>query len=192
MNADLLFNAGVALSSALIGGGLTLMGVVWTLQEQKREAKEKEAEYIKALLQAFHTELETLWGVYKEGIGASIENMGNNEPMYFSWPLTLEYFTVYNTNAGSIGRIRDRELRKQIITTYTKARTMIDAVRMNNELLQEWERDKLSFSDKAGTDARFERLVDYAKTLKQSHLELESMALELLQHLEKNPPRAFG
>jgi len=187
------FEWGASLISTLIGSGLTLVGVYWTHWYQKREAAHRDAENILGLLQAFHDEIETLWGIYQASAGAQLEALLNNEPMLMYWPLTQDYLTIYNTHASSIGKIKNHELRKQIIATYTKIRGMIDSFRMNNELVQKWEYAHSLFQETRGSvhesnaNARLESLVEYAKLLKQTHSELESMVSELLHHLRRNP-----
>ena len=56
------FEWNASLISTLIGSGLTLVGVYWTHWYQKREAAHRDAENVLGLLQAFHDEIETLWG----------------------------------------------------------------------------------------------------------------------------------
>lgn len=181
------------LTSTLTGSALTLAGVYWTHRLQKKDADRRDTEYVHGLRQAFHDEIETLWEVYQAGAGADIVALANNEPMLSHWPLTQDYFTIYNANASSIGKIKDQELRKQIIATYTKARTMIDTVRLNNDLLQQWERDCFLFQEtrnpvhESHANARHKALVEYATALKESHSGLESAASELLHRLRRNP-----
>lgn len=183
-----LISSGVG---ALIGSVLTLVGVYWAHLLEKEEAARKDAERIHGLLQAFHSEIETLWRVYQASAGAWLEALPNDEPMLMYWPLTQDYLTIYNTHAPFIGRIKNHELRKQIIATYTKIRGLIDSFRMNNDLVQKWEYAHSIFQETRGSvhesnaKARYQALVDYAVSLKKLHLELESMVSELLQHLRK-------
>lgn len=195
MNVDLLdINALISSGvGALIGSSLTLLGVYWTHLLQKKEAKQKDTEHIDGLLQAFQAEIETLWGVYKASAGAKLEGLSNDEALLEYWPLTQDYLTIYNTHASSIGKIKNHELRKQIITTYTKIRSMIDSFRMNNEILREWEyhrslfRETLNPIHESNANAHLESLVEYAKSLKKTHSELKSMVSELLHNLRRNP-----
>ena len=79
------------------------------------------------ILQAIHDEIETLWDNYMDGIGHHTEALADGQPLNIYYPVTQEYFTVYNTNAFFIGRIRDHDLRKLIVSTYSKARGLIDS-----------------------------------------------------------------
>ncbi|WP_025040876.1 hypothetical protein [Nitrosospira briensis] len=183
-NALILMLAGNVVPT-LIGGGLTLAGVCLAHRFQKKEAAERDNEHVRGLLQAFHDEIQTLWEIYKAGAGADIVALANNEPMLSHWPLTQDYFTIYNTNASSIGKIKNQELRRQIITTYTKARTMIDSIRLNNDLLHKLEHDCFLFretpspANESNASASRNALVGYATALKQSHSELELAASKL-------------
>lgn len=130
-NADALLSSGVG---AFIGSALTLAGAYLVHWLEKKETTRKEAEHLLGLLQGIHDEIETLWESYSTSIGAHTEALPDNSPMLMFWPITQDYFTIYNTNAFFIGKIKDHDLRKQIVATYAKARGLIDSFRMNNEL----------------------------------------------------------
>ena len=194
MSTDLFNDTLIATAlGALIGSCLTLVGVYWTHRTQKRDTARRDAEHIQGLLQAFHDEIETLWGVYQASAGAELEALPNDKPMFMFWPLTQDYLTIYNTHASFIGKIKNQELRKQIIATYTKIRGLIDSFRMNNDLMQKWEYAHSLFQEtrsplhESNAKARYQALIDYAVSLKEQHLELKAMASELLHHLRKNP-----
>jgi len=57
-------------------------------------------------------------------------------------PATQNYFTVYDLNAGMLGRITKAELTKEIVTTYARAKSLMDAV--NYYAPRYEERDRLS------------------------------------------------
>ena len=126
-----------------------------------------------------------------DGIGRNLEVLEGNKPVNFYYPLTQEYFTVYNTNAFLIGQIEDHDLRKLIVTTYTKARGLIDAYRLNNELLakyEHWYWTSLQSghpTHKKIAEEKYRALVDYAKTLKELHNDLSTNTKELLRALRK-------
>lgn len=187
-NADALFSSGVG---ALIGSALTLAGAWLAHSLEKQESARKEAEHILGLLQAIHDEIETLWESYLTTAGAQIEALRDGNPMLMYWPLTQDYFTIYNTNAFFIGKVKDHDLRKQIVATYAKARGIIDSYRMNNDLLQKWEYAHLLFQEsqselhKTNAHARYQSLIQYASSLKKGHGELKTMVSELLRRLRK-------
>jgi len=187
-NADALLSSGVG---ALIGSALTLAGVWLAHNLEKAESAKKETEHIHGLLQAIHDEIETLWESYSATAGAQIDSLRDGNAMLMYWPLTQDYFTIYNTNAFFIGKIKDHDLRKQIVATYTKSRGLIDSFRMNNDLLQKWEHADMLFQEsqnqlhKNHAHARYQSLVQYAASLKKGHAELKFMVSALLRHLRK-------
>ena len=192
--ADFAWDANALLSSgvgALIGSALTLAGAWLAHWLEKKESLRKDSEHILGLLQAIHDEIETLWESYLGTAGAQIEALRDGCAMTMYWPLTQDYFTIYNTNAFFIGKIKDHDLRKQIVATYAKARGLIDSYRMNNDLLQKWEYSQLLFQEtqsephKMSAQARYQPLIQYATALKKGHNELKTSVSELLRRLRK-------
>lgn len=90
-----------------------------------------------------------------------------------------------------IGQIDNNDLRKAIITSYTKARGLIDSYRFNNDLLQKYEYWSFLFQESknpqhaTNRDAYWVTLINYAKDLKKSHGELKENVNSLLRMLRK-------
>lgn len=192
--ADFSWNGDALLSSAVgafIGSALTLAGIYYAHWLQKKETAEKEADHLLGLLQGIHDEIESLWEGYTSSIGAHAEALQDNKPLMVFWPITQDYFTVYNTNAFFIGKIKDHDLRKYIVSTYAKARGLIDTYRMNNELLQKFEyaavlaQESQTPVHQTNAQARFQSLVQYAGQVKTRHVELKALVAELLRRLRK-------
>jgi hypothetical protein len=187
-NGDALLSSGVG---AFIGSALTLAGAYWVHWLERKEATRKEAEHLLGLLQGIHDEIETLWESYMGSAGAQTESLRENNPMLFYWPITQDYFTIYNTNAFFIGKIRDHDLRKQIVATYAKARGLIDSFRLNNDLVQKYEyaymlaQESQTAVHQTNAQVRYQSLVQYSTALKTRHSELKSMVAELLRRLRK-------
>lgn len=103
----------------------------------------------------------------------------------------MAYFTIYNANAFFIGKIKDHDLRKKIVATYSKARGLIDSFRMNNELVQKYEyafvlaQESQTPIHQTTAQARYQSLIQYSEALKIRHAELKSIVSELLRHLRK-------
>ena len=187
---------GAAISGAVVGGLITgtfaIMATTRSYEHQKEHTEENEEKLIKGLLQAIHDEIETIYERYQETMGAKLESLKESEALTFYYPLVSDFFTVYNGNSFLIGRIPDNDLRKQIITTYTLAKGMIDSFRLNNDLV-----GKFEFADKIYQEtqqdihkkqavAHYNSLVDYAKTLKDGHTKLKNEITSLLRELRKN------
>lgn len=176
---------------ALIGSALTLVATYLAHRWQVSVQEEKDAQMLMGIMQAVHDEIETLWDLYLDGVGHHLEALGNGQPLNTFYPVTQEYFTVYNTNAFFIGRIKDHDLRKLIVSTYSKARGLIDSYRLNNDLVQKHEHAFWVFQEtknpvhQASAAAHYKALTDYAATLKKGHAEMKKQVQELLRALRK-------
>jgi len=176
---------------ALIGSALTLAGVWISHRLEKAEVERIEKEEVIGFLQGIHDELETLFDSYMSSIGAQTEALQEGTALMFFLPITQDYFTIYNTNARSIGKIKSHDLRKLIVATYAKARGLIDSYRMNNDLLQKFEYAALLFQEtgsavhQTNANARHHSLIQYSAQLKPRHNELKTMVADLLRNLRK-------
>lgn len=185
---DALWSSGLG---ALIGSALTLLATYLSHRWQRSNQETKDQEMLLGILQAIHDEIETLWDNYMDGIGHQTEAMADGQPLNMYYPITQEYFTVYNTNAFFIGRIRDHDLRKLIVSTYSKARGLIDSYRLNNDLVQKHEHAYWIFQEtqnqihRANAASHYTALANYSKALKKGHAEVKKQVQELLRALRK-------
>jgi hypothetical protein len=194
-----------ALLGAMVGGILTGLAswltIRWqlTVESESREKQKKES--INALLCALYHELDSVWAIYMQSIGQEIEKSPpavQIPPKGFLmiFPITGDYFPVYEGNAASIGLIPDSLLRNKIITGYTLAKSLIDSYKMNNQFI--WERraslieyHKAPANNPELRDAT-EKLLnmanwpldDYGPKLRALHLQCKQSAGELLKQLE--------
>ena len=122
----------IGLIGALLGGFFTLLGTLVAQFLENRREISKEKRELKGVLQAFHTELQTLWERYLSTAGQKVEDLSPGNPLLMYWPITQDYFTIYSTNARKIGEIEDPRLRKLLVTAYIRSRGLIDSFRMNN------------------------------------------------------------
>lgn len=181
-----------AIIGGLIAGYYSSRATKTAHQNQKELADENEAHIIRSLLQAIHDELETVFDNYQENMGHRIESLNDGGAILFYYPLVSDFFSVYNGNTFLLGRIKDNDLRKNIIKTYTLGKGMIDSFRMNNDLLQKYEHWDAVYSetklqvhlDKAV--AKHQELVEYAKALKQQHFTLKENIKNTLRSLVKS------
>lgn len=147
---------------------------------------------IKSLLQSIHDELETLWNVYQKEMGTYLESLPENKPLLNIYVITHDYFTIYHGNSFLIGKIKNNDLRKRIITTYTIAKGLIDSYRLNNELVQKYEQlnfwYKQTYNQAILKELKtlYDTLVDYAKEIKKQHYEAKNNINVLLKMLRKS------
>ncbi|WP_145585663.1 hypothetical protein [Yersinia rochesterensis] len=173
----------ITLASAVVGGIIagyySFKATKEAHQNQKKVADENEKLIIKSLLQAIHDELETVFDRYQETMGSKIESLEKNTPLMMYYPLVSDFFTVYNGNSFLIGRIKDNDLRKSIIKTYTLAKGMVDSFRMNNDILQKYEHWSFVYAEtkedihRDRINAYYLSLVNYADTLRSIHNDLK-------------------
>ena len=179
----------IGMIGAFIGGFFTLAGTLVAHSLEIRRDIEKEKRQLKGVLQAFHTELKTLWERYLVTAGNKLEGLQDRDPLLMYWPITQDYFTIYSSNAGKIGEIEDSELRSLIVAAYTKSRGLVDSFRMNNELNARYEHftalanSTRSQNDIANQNAYLEALRTYSSTLKELHKELKLLVEDLIQQL---------
>jgi len=186
MNYEILISTAVG---AFIGSFLTLIATFLSHKLQCSSQKKREENQVHGFLQAIHDEIETLWEVYIDGMGNRLETLGENQPLTYYYPITQEYFIVYTTNASLLGKIKDHDLRKNIVSTYIKAKGLIDSYKMNNGSIYKYEHAHWIFQEtnnpihQASMNAHRQALVEYAKELKKSHNEMKQKTQGLLREL---------
>ena len=177
---------------ALIGSALTLLATYLAYRLQHAEQRESDEQNTLAFLQAIHDEMQALWEIYSERVGNHLDSLENGQPFRFLWPVGEGYFTIYDTNAENIGRVKDSILRKNIVKTYTAARSLLDSYRANNSLLERWEQAALPWNqvnseeNKSRLQALDLLLSNYGQALKGGHLALKVSVEELLMSLRKH------
>jgi hypothetical protein len=171
----------------LITGFFALYGVYRAYQYNLKKQKKDEKNLIRGVLQALRDEINTLWDIYILTAGQELENLQQNAPFTSYYPITQDYFTIYTGNASLIGRIKNDDLRKAIVTTYTKARGLVDSFRLNNDFISKFEYwHSLSQQDYHPVYARnaeiyHTSLITYAGKLQNSHNHLKALVQNLLQ-----------
>jgi hypothetical protein len=194
MNADWITVA-AALVGAIIGGGITgfftMRATNKAFKLQQKQANDQEKKLIHGLLRAIHDEVETVWEQYQESMGVQVEALQDGKPIEYYFPVTNDFFTVYNGNSFLIGRIPDHDLRKRIIRTYTLAKGLVNSFRLNNEFLYKREmavkiREETEQEvHKRQADAHSKALIMYAKEIRKSHQSTKEAAKSLLRELRK-------
>lgn len=183
--------AGIGLAGAIIGGLATLLGVRMQLKSSGIEQRRREDNHRRAILQALHDELETISDVYQRNIGNQISSLPQGKPFLFLWPVSLDYFSVYHGNAVFIGHLKDNDLRKSIVQTYTYAKSAIDSYKLNNHFVERYEQ-AVFVATQAPTPANqqtvqtlLNQIAQYSPVLKDSHTRLVTSADDTLRRLRK-------
>ncbi|MGP1204240.1 MULTISPECIES: hypothetical protein [Serratia] len=195
-DVDNLITFIITISGAVVGGAIaghySFKATKDAHENQKRIADENERNIITSLLQSIHDEIETVFDNYHENMGVKLESLEENTPLLFYYPLVSDFFPVYNGNTFLLGRIKDNDLRKSIIKTYTLAKGLIDSYRMNNDLLQKYEHWDGVYSEtqlqvhKDKAIVQYGALIAYAKALKLQHFKLKENVKQTVRILMKN------
>lgn len=177
--------------SALVGGAIagffSLRAVDRSAKKDSEMRKKEEESLLNAFLLSIRDEVDTLWNRYMWGIGEELEKLPENQPFLWQYPLTQNYFSVYDNNSSLIGKIKEDNLRKLIIITYTQAKGLIDSYRFNNEMVKTYEDFSLrqtsnpTFGEKV--EAELAALIRYAEGIKKQHNEIRENIVELLKRL---------
>lgn len=130
-----------------------------------------------AMLQVLDGDLRALSELHSQAAGM-IASLKDGDFLASVVPVTLNYFSVFENNVTQLGRITNPELRTRIIFVYQKAKSLIDSLRRNNELLGEYWRWEIEArkSDTPLNQERFaktrQNLIYYAEILKVSSMRL--------------------
>jgi len=179
--SDALVNSLTALISAVIGGGLTgyftLKATDKAIRDQNDKEIRRDEREVENLLDALGVEIKTLWEFHMRRVGQRVEALPDGQPLEFYYPLTQDYFTIYNSNAALIGRIKDCNVSEAIVVCYNKCKKVVDGFKYNNELVREYRNDR--------SPPKIQALTDYARIIKEDHFELKGYVERLLELLKQ-------
>jgi hypothetical protein len=182
----------VPLAASLIGGGIALLGVLFTHSLDSRKQKRAEEQTLQNLHRAILVEFSAFWQWYQEGPGRTLEGLEEGEPLRAYVAATQEYFSVYRSNSILIGRIRDDELRDVLVKTYVQIQSLMDAYQLYGDFLEKHQEcEWLAGED--GSEAHKLRArtgslmaVGYSVALRQKHDIVKQNVHELIKLLERN------
>jgi len=87
-------------------------------------------------MQGLQDEINGLLEVAKVSSVHQIEVAPDGKPYEGLFTASQDYFTVYHANVGLVMQINDASLRRNIIQTYTRAKWLLDTLRMNRLYLE--------------------------------------------------------
>lgn len=132
--------AGVmGLGGALVGGFVTFVVGQRAVSAQKMRDDDAERAHVRATLQAIRDEVTVLSEVHMTAAGTAIKEASAAAPIELFYPVSAHYFTAFEANAGSIGRVENDVLRCQIVRTYVHFKALFDTVRLNNHFVERLE-----------------------------------------------------
>ncbi|MHC4425117.1 MAG: hypothetical protein ACYSYV_03355 [Planctomycetota bacterium] len=182
----------VPLVASLIGGGMALLGVLFTHWLDSRKRKQAEEQALQNLYRAILVEFSAFWEWYQEGPGRTLESLEEGEPLRAYVAATREYFSVYRSNSILVGRIRDDELRDILVKTYVQIQALMDAYQLYGDFLEKHQECEWSAGEN-GNEAHKLRArtgslmaVGYSVALRQKHDIVKQNVHRLIELLEQN------
>lgn len=163
------------LVGAVIGGVMALLGTWLTLRSQGKQEEHEERARVSAVLEAIHTEIRTIYQLYRETMTVRVEYLPEGNPLEVHYPIRQDYFTLFTQNAGSIGRISNSELRTAIVRCYALTKSLVDTYGFNNDLYDAWlaadMQHKRHGNPADAQDAKLRRaaMVDYVPHIRKAH-----------------------
>jgi hypothetical protein len=175
--AELVTSVGGGLVGGLIGGLFAVLAQDKAIQAQRESDREAESRQIKGVLKAIEDELFVIEHWLIGSLGTVFpKGVPTNQPQA---PVKIPFidqnlFTIYDSNAGNLGKVPDEETRHLIVRTYTRAKTLIDMVNQYSARYQAWDRlrhgtgtepsqSQQIFPELMGWSAEIRRLLDEIK-----------------------------
>lgn len=187
-----LMGAATSLLGAFVGGMFSIAASRRAeLRDRDKERRLAERE-IQNLLDAIEVELEALWGFHYRRLGSLLETMPDDALIELYYPITNDYFTIYNSNAVMIGRIRDGALRAAIVVVYNKCKKVAQTFAYNNALFTEYQELRFHPADYPNIEARLAskrgEMLAVARVIRADHVELRQMIETVLRLLKERHP----
>ncbi len=183
-----LFGLVAGLLGAAVGGFFTLYATYQAIRAQDAKDEQQEEKEIHNLLDAIRVEIDALWGFHMQRVGGLVEALAEGQALEFYYPLTQDYFVIYDRNADKLGQIRDAALRTSIVITYNKCKKVVDGFKYNNQLYRDYRElqvtDNGSVQDAERIRRKYIEMCDYGKIIQSDHYELKSYIENLLTLLE--------
>ena len=176
-------------ASTLLGALFTFSGILFThaLDFQKRKRDRKKL--IHALMQGLHDEIGGLLEFARTNSVHQIEAVPDGKPYEGLFTASQDYFTVYHANVELVMQLDDALLRRSIIQTYTRAKWLLDTIRMNRLYLERYHYLQSTFlktreqAVQAEAEEYHRTLIAMAGQVKMAQAEFKSAANRLLNML---------
>jgi hypothetical protein len=135
-----------ALIAGCIGIFVSWLGHQFEIKRKQRAEEENVRRFLISIL----CEIETVWAVYMKSIGDILDQYdesNTDEYIRHFWSAEQNNFPIFDNTCQMIGQIKDEHLRRQIIMSYTAAKTIIETGKLYNielRALIEMQRDGLN------------------------------------------------
>jgi hypothetical protein len=177
---------GGPLVGGLIGGSFAVLAQIVANGAQRRRDRKTERQVVTATLEAMEAELEAfqkgvldeLSRIFKDWDQKWLAQVPINLP-----PVNQNYFTVFESNAATIGRIKDQRLRQNMVNVYSTAKGLVDAVSYNTQKYWIWERLRWA-SNASETEEATDDVIRWANSISAQVGKLQTVVPELLSRME--------
>ena len=134
-----IFTAAFGLVSVLfgayVGGRYSLLATKKAHENNLAIQVRNEKDQKKAYLLGMKEEAEVVWDLYKDFNERTRAPSQQGLPkVYFL--LKQDYFTIYQKNAGLLGKIKKEALRKAIVKLYTEGKALLDMWGLYHEIIE--------------------------------------------------------
>ncbi|MDE0291705.1 MAG: hypothetical protein OXK19_04200 [Candidatus Dadabacteria bacterium] len=157
--------------SGLVGGGLALLGVYFTLKGHRQRDKDRQEEIIRGILQAIYEELKAMYDLLdSSAVELSWKAFENGPHPYYNFAIIFskDYSIVFRSNANFIGQIKNSNIRHEIVKVYKVLDVIMGEYEKNTELLVRYIK-----ADKTGqrelASELYKQLRDFAPELQEMH-----------------------
>lgn len=126
----------IGITAAVLGGYMALYGVDKQMRREELSATVRKQEDEMGLLCTLYAELDVAWTHYWQPYGHNTEWISREKGgVGNQFPIGPTLFPVYQQNAASLGIIKDRDLRRQIIKSYAAFDALMSSVAINNDII---------------------------------------------------------
>jgi hypothetical protein len=173
-------------ASTVLGALFTFSGILFTHVLNLRRQKCADRNLLKALMQGLQDEITGLLEFAKVSLVHQIEAAPEGKPYEGLFTASQDYFTVYHANAALVMQINDASLRRSIIQTYTRAKWLLDTLKMNRLYLERFHYLQSTFlktkeqSVQTEAEAYHQTLIAMGGQVKRAQAEFKKAANELL------------
>jgi hypothetical protein len=121
------------------------------------------------------------WGIFNERDKKGQSQLPLKAPAVYQ-----NLFSIYDSNAGALGKVTDPTTRQLIVRTYTRAKTLVDMLNQYNQRYQVWD----SLRHGTGTEPTrsqqmYPDLLEWASEIRRLNLEIRPFLSALLKRLKE-------
>ena len=128
---DTLVNFAAGLLGAVIGGLCTLKGTQNAHQLELEKEEKNEREQMVTTLMLLRTEISTAWEIFLDEFGREMLAQAADEPCLTIFPIGESPFPLFNSAPQALNLL-PRDLAKDIVHFYMRAKGLIAMIEMNN------------------------------------------------------------